>query len=161
VPTKKTKTKKSEKKVVKKKAAAKNVPIYKYPEDLATKKGVNGLGLFAKVPMKKGDCIIEYVGDVINDAEANIRGGRYLFQTSKDRHIDGTARTNIARYVNHSCRPNCEADVIRGRVFIYAKRNIQIGEELNYDYGKEYWDEHIKPKGCGCEKCELKRKLKK
>ena len=59
----------------KKKEAPKNVPLYKYPNDLATKRGVNGLGLFAKVPMKKGDCIIEYVGEVINDAEANRRGG--------------------------------------------------------------------------------------
>jgi SET domain-containing protein len=147
------------KKAVKKKkvVAPKNIPIFSYPKDLATKKGVNGIGLFAKVPMKKGDCIIEYVGDIINDAEANIRGGRYLFQTSRDRHIDGTARTNTARYINHSCKPNCEVDIIRGRVFVYAKRNIVAGEELNYDYGKEYWDEHIKPKGCGCEKCVLKK----
>lgn len=139
----------------------KNVPIYKYPQDLATKRGVNGLGLFAKVPMKKGDCIIEYIGEVINDKEANNRGGRYLFQTSKDRHIDGTTRSNIARYINHSCRPNCEVDIIKGRVFVYAKRKIEPGEELAYDYGKEYWDEHIKPKGCGCVKCVEKRSLVK
>lgn len=141
--------------------APKNVPIYKYPQDLATKRGVNGLGLFAKVPMKKGDCIIEYIGDVISNTEANRRGGRYLFQTSRDRHIDGTGRNNIARYINHSCRPNCEVDIIRGRVFVYAKRKIEIGEELAYDYGKEYFDEHIKPKGCGCVKCVEKRSLAK
>ena len=152
--------KKNTVKKTKKKVAPKNVPIYKYPQDLATKRGVNGLGLFAKVPIKKGDCIIEYVGEIINDAEANRRGGRYLFQTSKDRHIDGTMRSNIARYVNHSCRPNCEADTIRGRVFISAIKNIAVGEELNYDYGKEYWDEHIKPKGCGCVKCVEKRAKK-
>lgn len=133
--------------VQKKKVTPKNVPIYQYPKDLATKRGVNGLGLFTKVPMKKGDCIIEYIGDIINDAEANRRGGRYLFQTSKDRHIDGTGRHNTARYINHSCRPNCEVDVIRGRVFVYAKRTITPNEELNYDYGKEYFDEHIKQIG--------------
>lgn len=153
--------KKSNKKSPPAGGAPKNIPIYKYPQDLATKRGVNGLGLFAKVPMKKGDCIIEYVGEIINDAEANRRGGRYLFQTSKDRHIDGTDRKNVARYINHSCRPNCEVDIIRGRVFVYAKRAISVGEELNYDYGEEYWDEHIKPKGCACEKCAEKRKLKK
>ncbi len=157
MPTKKTTTKK----VVAKKKVSKHVPMYLYPKDLATKRGVNGLGLFAKVPIKKGECIIEYVGEIINDAEANRRGGRYLFQTSKDRHIDGTARTNTARYINHSCRPNCEVDVIRGHVLVYAKRNILQGEELNYDYGKEYFDEHIKPKGCACEKCVEKRVLKK
>ena len=140
--------------------APKNVPILKYPQDLATKRGVNGLGLFAKAPIKKGDCIIEYIGEVINNREANNRGGRYLFQTSKDRHIDGTGRHNVARYINHSCRPNCEVDVIRGRVFVYAKRNIEIGEELAYDYGKEYFDEHIKPKGCACVRCVEKRSSK-
>lgn len=145
----------------KKKKAPKNVPIYKYPQDLATKRGVNGLGLFAKVPIKKGDCIIEYVGEIISNAEANRRGGRYLFQTSANRHIDGTVRTNVARYINHSCRPNCEADTIGGRVFISAIKNIEVGEELNYDYGKEYFDEHIKPKGCACKKCVEKRALKK
>jgi len=142
------------KKTKTKKAAPKNVPIYSYPKDLATKRGVNGLGLFANVPMKKGDCIIEYVGEVIDDKEANRRGGRYLFQTSKDRHVDGTARANTARYINHSCKPNCEVDIVRGRIFVYAKRAITPGEELNYDYGEEYFDEHIKPKGCGCSNCK-------
>ena len=138
-------------------ASAKTIPLYSYPRDLSVKRGVNGLGLFAKVPIKKGDCIIEYVGEIITEAQANERGGRYLFQTSKNRHIDGTTRKNTARYINHSCRPNCEVDIIRGRVFVYAKRKIEIGEELFYDYGKEYWDEHIKPKGCRCEKCLQKK----
>lgn len=141
--------------------APKNVPIYKYPQDLATKKGVNGLGLFAKVSIKKGDCIIEYIGEIIDNKEANRRGGKYLFQTSANRHLDGKGRDNIARYINHSCKPNCEADTIRGRVFISAIKNISAGEELNYDYGKEYWDEHIKPKGCLCVRCVEKRKINK
>ncbi len=149
----------------KKKSIAKKgpryVPQYTYPHDLATKRGVNGLGLFAKVPMKKGDCIIEYVGEVIDNKEANRRGGRYLFQTSANRHLDGKGRDNIARYINHSCRPNCEADTVRGRVFISAIKNIAAGEELNYDYGKEYWNEHIKPKGCLCVRCVEKNKMKK
>ncbi len=146
---------------MKNKSVSKNIPLYKYPQDLATKRGVNGLGLFAKVPIKKGSCIIEYVGEVIDNKEANKRGGKYLFQTSANRHIDGTTRSNIARYINHSCRPNCEADTIRGRVFISAIKNISPGEELNYDYGKEYFDEHIKPKGCACERCVEKRNLRK
>ena len=154
----------SKKKTVKKskkKVAPKNMPIYKYPHDLATKRGVNGLGLFAKVPIRKGDCIIEYVGEIISNAEANRRGGKYLFQTSANRHIYGTGRHNVARYINHSCRPNCEADTIGGRVFISAIKNIEVGEELNYDYGKEYFDEHIKPNGCACVKCVERRSIKK
>jgi SET domain-containing protein len=136
-------------------------PQYHYPKDLAVKRGVNGLGLFTKVPMKKGDCVIEYIGEVISAAEANQRGGRYLFETSKNRHIDGTTRKNTARYINHSCRPNCEIDIKRGRVFVYARRAIEPGEELCYDYGKEYWNEYIKPKGCLCPKCVEKRQEKK
>jgi uncharacterized protein len=135
-------------------------PKYKHPKELAVKRGINGLGLFAKVPIKKGDCIIEYVGEVITAAEANRRGGRYLFETSKNRHIDGTTRKNIARYANHSCRPNCEVDIKGGRVFILAKRSIEPQEELCYDYGKEYWTDYIKPKGCRCPKCVEKRTLK-
>lgn len=141
--------------------STKTTPKFSYPKDISVKRGINGLGLFTNVPMKKGDCIIEYVGEIIDDKEANNRGGRYLFQTSKNRHIDGTTRTNTARYANHSCRPNAEVDIIRGRVFIYAKRKIVEGEEILYDYGKEYWDEHIKPKSCRCEKCVEKKSLKK
>ncbi len=137
--------------------AVKNTPKYKYPGDLVVRRGINGLGLFAKVPIKRGDCIIEYTGEVITAAQANRRGGRYLFETSANRHIDGTTRTNIARYINHTCRgANCEPDTVRGRVLIYAKRAILPGEELLYDYGKEYWNEYIKPKGCLCQKCKEK-----
>lgn len=142
-------------------SSPKYVPKYKTPHDLVVKRGINGLGLFAKVPIKKGDCVIEYFGEVITAAEANRRGGRYLFETSSNRHIDGTTRKNIARYINHSCRANCEPDTAAGRVYISAIKNIQPGEELCYDYGKEYWNEYIKPKGCLCPKCVEKRAEKK
>ncbi len=144
-----------------KKINPKTTPVYTYPHDLAVKRGINGLGLFAKVPMKKGDCVIEYIGDVISAREANKRGGRYLFETSANRHIDGTTRTNTARYINHSCRANCEPDTVHGRVFIYTKRKIEAGEELCYDYGKEYWGEYIKPKGCLCARCKEQSLVKK
>lgn len=126
-------------------------------KQLKVKRGINGLGLFTEVPIKKGEYVIEYVGEVITEKEANRRGGKYLFQTSANRHIDGTTRKNIARYINHSCRPNCDTDIIKGRIYVETKRTIQPGEELFYDYGKEYWDEHIQPKGCRCEKCMEKR----
>lgn len=140
--------------------SSKLAPKYSVPGDLVVKKGINGLGLFTKVPIAKGDCIIEYVGEIITEDEANRRGGKYLFQTGKNRHIDGTARTNTARYLNHSCRPNAESDIKKGRIFIFAKRNIKPGEELCYDYGKEYFNEYIKPKGCRCEKCVEKANKK-
>jgi SET domain-containing protein len=139
-------------------SATKTTPKYAFPGDLKVKKGINGLGLFTNVPMKKGDCIIEYVGDILTtDDQVNERGGQYLFEVSKKKTIDGSARSNTARYINHSCRPNCEVEIVKGRVFVYAKRGIKPGEELFYDYGKDFWKEYIKPKGCRCEKCTLKK----
>lgn len=112
-----------------------------------------GLGLFAEKAFQKGDFVIEYKGPIITDDEADDRGGKYLFAIDKDVVIDGAGRNNKARYINHSCRPNCEAEIDGERVFIYARKNIQFGEELSYDYGKEYWEDYIKPYGCRCEKC--------
>ncbi len=122
---------------------------------VVVKRSSAGLGLFTLTPIKKGDLVINYIGEIISDEEANRRGGKYLFTINKKWTIDGKARSNTARYLNHSCKPNCESEVdTRKRsVAIYAKRAIKAGEELTYDYGKEYWDEYIKPYGCRCEKC--------
>ncbi len=118
------------------------------------KRGINGLGLFSTSAWKKGDMIIEYIGEIITVEEADRRGGRYLFEIDKKYTIDGKSRKNIARYVNHSCVPNCETEIDEDerRVFVYALKKIVPGDELNYDYGKEYFDEYIKPKGCHCPK---------
>jgi uncharacterized protein len=120
------------------------------------KRSSAGLGLYAKKDFKKGDFIIEYTGDLVTTEEADRRGGKYLFTVSPTHTIDGKGRDNIARYLNHSCKPNAEAELNEEelRVRIYAKKGIKAGEEIVYDYGKEYWDEHIKPYGCRCEKCK-------
>ena len=99
-----------------------------------------GLGLRTLRDFKKGDEVIEYIGEKITSDEANQRGGKYLFELNDDYTIDGTTRKNLARYINHSCRPNCEAELDEDelRVFIKARRAIKAGEELTYDYGKEY-----------------------
>jgi SET domain-containing protein len=141
---------------------SKMIPQYSFPGDLKVKRGINGFGLFTTVPIKKGDCIIEYVGDILTtQEEVNKIGGQYLFEVSSKKTINGAVRWNTARYINHACKPNCEVEIKKTRVFVYAKRNIKEGEELFYDYGKEFWNEHIKPKGCRCEKCTLKRELAK
>jgi hypothetical protein len=120
---------------------------------LLVKRSSAGLGLFAGEPIKKDTCIIEYVGRVITEKEEYSSRSKYLFEVNSKKTIDGQARTNTARYINHSCRPNCEPEIKGGRVFIMSKKNIKEGEELCYDYGKEYVDEHIKPLGCRCAKC--------
>lgn len=117
-----------------------------------------GLGLFSTKSYKKGDRVIEYTGERITDQEADRRANRYLFEINSKWTIDGTGRENIARYVNHSCRPNCEAEVNERtkRIFIFAKKRINQGDELTYDYGKAHWNEYIKPKGCKCSSCAAK-----
>lgn len=126
---------------------------------LIVKRGTHGLGLFTTVPFKKGDFIIEYTGEKVTTDEANIRGGQYLFELNDNWVVDGRDRINLARYINHSCRPNCypEIDEAEEHILIYAKRAIKAGEELNYDYGKEFWETHVKSKGCRCAKCLEKK----
>jgi SET domain-containing protein len=97
---------------------------------------------------------IEYVGDIIPTKEADtMKGARYLFELNSKWTINGSARSNLARYVNHSCEPNCESVQQGKRIFIKAISYIQPGEELCYDYGEEYVDEFIAPHGCRCQKC--------
>lgn len=122
---------------------------------LEVKKSSAGLGLFAGESVKKGTKIIEYVGEKITIDEANKRGGMYLFEINSKWTIDGKDRKNTARYINHACdgAANCEARIVSGRIWIFAKKNILFGEELSYDYGEEMFDEFIKPYGCKCISC--------
>jgi uncharacterized protein len=121
---------------------------------LRVKKSSAGLGLFATKDIPKGVCLIEYFGRFLEKGEEYTSKSKYLFEVNSRITIDGTDRKNIARYINHSCRPNSEVEIHKKRVYVFSKRKISAGEEINYDYGKEYVDEHIKPKGCKCAKCE-------
>lgn len=113
-----------------------------------------GLGLFATEPIKKGARVIEYTGRRITDAQAREKenhGGRYLFELNSRWTIDGSPRDNIARYANHSCRPNMEAEIVRGRIMLRAIRRIQPGDELTYNYGRDYLEFFIPV--CKCASC--------
>jgi uncharacterized protein len=112
-----------------------------------------GLGLFTEKPIRKGDFVIEYTGELIPNSATERMKGRYLFQVNSRWTVDGAGRGNLSRYINHSCRPNCEAFIKRSKILIYAKRNIAAGDELCYDYGKEYFEEFIRPEGCRCAEC--------
>jgi SET domain-containing protein len=102
--------------------------------------------------------LIEYFGRELSKEEQYTSRSKYLFEINSKKTIDGTVRENIARYINHSCKPNCEVEIKKGRVLIFSKRKIKKGEELSYDYGKEYWNEHIKPIGCKCSACLIYKK---
>lgn len=118
------------------------------------KRSSAGIGLFAGENIEKGEFIIEYVGEIMTRKEADEKGGKYLFETSSNRVIDGTARSNKARYINHACKPNAEVEIERGHINAYAIKNIKDGDEIVYDYGKEYTDEYCKP--CLCSSCKKK-----
>jgi|ERR1043165_6811784 SET domain-containing protein len=124
--------------------------------NLKVKKAAYGLGLFAMEPIPKGIRIIEYTGEKITVDEANRRGGMYLFEITSKWYIDGKGRQNTARYINHACRgaANCDIEIKGGRIWVFAKKNIEAGEELAYDYGKEMFNAYIKPHGCRCAKCK-------
>lgn len=123
------------------------------------KRSSAGLGLYAGEGIAKNSCVIEYVGTEISEAEQYTNKSLYLFEVSSKKTIDGRARSNTARYINHSCKPNCEATIYKGRVFIFAIKNIKPGEELVYDYGTEYFKEYLKPNGCRCRKCAPEKHL--
>jgi hypothetical protein len=121
-----------------------------------------GLGLFATKPIKKGAKIIRYIGPMLdcNKKKDDAVENKYLFQINKRWTIDGSVRKNIARYINHACKPNAESDVSsrKRKVVIRAIKNIEAGDEINYDYGTDYFKEYLKPIGCKCDACEKKRK---
>jgi SET domain-containing protein len=121
-------------------------------KNVAVKRSAYGLGLFATGPIKKRAIVAEYWGKIVTDEVVNRSNGKYFFDLGDGLAIDGKSRKNMARYINHSCKPNCEPreNGKQKRVFIVARRDIKAGEEFGYDYGREYWDEYIKPIGCRC-----------
>src|SRR3989344_1883733 len=92
---------------------------------LFVKRSRAGLGLFAGENIAKDSCIIEYKGRVISKAEEYTIVSQYLFEINSRKTIDGSVRSNTARYINHSCRPNAEPIIRKNRVFIMARRNIK------------------------------------
>lgn len=105
---------------------------------------IHGRGVFAKRPIRKGAKVIEYTGDIVSDEEAEKigiqsidgHGHTMLFSIDKDRVINGNVG-GAAKYINHSCQPNCETVKYDDRIFIEALRSIKKGEEITYDYHLE------------------------
>jgi SET domain-containing protein len=115
-----------------------------------------GLGLFACVPIKKGQFIVRYSGRKISTEATDNLDTRYLFEINNRWTIDGSSRRNRARYINHSCRPNAEAYFVKHVIKIRAIKNIKPGDEITYHYGRNYFDAFIKDAGCRCLACGRK-----
>jgi uncharacterized protein len=122
-----------------------------------------GLGLFAARLIKRREKIAEYKGRRVSAEEAGRRerrGNRYLYEINSRVTIDGKARSNLARYANHSCNPNSEAYIYGGRVFIRALRKIKPEEEITLHYGNDYLKYIIGRSRCRCSRCR-RRKARK
>jgi hypothetical protein len=124
-----------------------------------------GLGLFATRDIARDTDIVEYKGRRLETPKARelewLRPNRYLFEINSRWTIDGSSRRNLARYVNHACKPNAEAVLTRSRMVYRATRRIAEGDEITVDYGKEYFDLYLKPIGCLCLSCIEKRREKR
>jgi len=115
--------------------------------------GIHGKGVFALLPLKKGETVIEYAGEVISWKEALRRHPHdpsdpqhtFYFHVDDQNVIDGARGGNASRWINHACTPNCEADEVDGRIFIKTLRALKPGQELFYDYGLTI-DERYTPK---------------
>ena len=122
-------------------------------------RSATGLGLFATRPIKRTAYIVTYRGRRLDDDEAtemDARGSRYLFVINSKWTIDGSPRWNLGRYVNHSCRPNAKPVGRNGGIVFIASRRIEPGEEITFDYGREYYRHFLANGGCRCSPCREK-----
>ena len=125
---------------------------------------IHGKGIIATEKIKKGTKIIQYVGEKISKKEGDKRSGDriekylksnssgsvYIFELNKNQDIDGNFSFNKARYINHSCNPNCEVDIIKDEIWISSIKNIKKGDELSYDYGYTFDKDDYKDHECKC-----------
>ena len=117
---------------------------------------IHGLGTFAVAPIRAGLLLIEYIGEKITKTESVRRceaGNLFVFELDEKWDIDGGVGWNPARFLNHSCAPNCDAEYIEGQIWIVARREIATGEELTFNYGYDWEDHHEHSCRCGAPEC--------
>jgi uncharacterized protein len=117
---------------------------------------IHGMGGFARVDIPAGARVIEYVGEKITKQESLARceqNNEYIFALDDEHDLDGQVSWNPARFLNHSCEPNCEARLEGGCIWVIAIREIRAGEELTFNYGYDLADYAEHPCGCGAPGC--------
>ena len=139
----------------------------KGPRIVVRRSGIHGRGVFARRPIREDETVCEYKGERISEEEIGRRypeimdgiNHTFVFGIELDVNIDGGAKGNIARWINHSCDPNCDTYERDQRIFVRAIRNIRPGEELSYDYAIEAGEPITRavkarwPCWCGARKC--------
>jgi uncharacterized protein len=117
---------------------------------------IHGTGGFARVGIPAGTSIMEYQGRLIDKAESlrqcQLRNP-FIFYLDADHDLDGNVEWNPARLLNHSCTPNCDAEVVEGRIWIVARRDIKAGEEITFNYGYDLESYREYPCQCGSADC--------
>jgi SET domain-containing protein len=117
---------------------------------------IQGLGGFAIVSIRAGTRIIEYQGERIDkqrSLERCIEGNHFIFHLDDAWDLDGNVDWNPARLLNHSCAPSCEAELIDGRIWIVARRDLSAGEEITFNYNYDLDDYADHPCRCGSAAC--------
>ncbi len=128
------------------------------------KSKIHGTGVYATKNISKDKKIIQYIGEKINKKEGDKRsesrlkkylhstktGSVYIFELNKKYDIDGSPLYNKARYINHSCNPNCEVNIFNDEIWISSIKKIKKGEELTYDYGYSFDKDDYKDHECKC-----------
>lgn len=142
-------------------------PPTRSPFIIKRRSTIHGFGIYARKFIPKGTRIIEYVGERISKIEAERRahkdlfvsktdlekGAVYIFVLNKRYDIDGNVGYNTAKYINHSCDPNCETEIIRGKIWVIALKDILKGDELSYNYGYDLDDYEEHPCRCLTNRC--------
>jgi uncharacterized protein len=117
---------------------------------------IHGKGLFAAAKIFRGSLVIEYIGEKIGKAESLRRcqaGNEYIFGLSDEIDLDGNIEANLARFINHSCSPNCHAEFIGGEIWIVADHDIEPGEEITFNYSYDFEDFREHPCRCRSADC--------
>jgi uncharacterized protein len=117
---------------------------------------IHGRGGFAKTAISEGTRILEYLGERISKTESLRRcevNNEYIFALDAEQDLDGNVAWNPARLINHSCTPNCEAQMEDERIWIIARRHIRPGEEITFNYGYDLEDYRDYPCRCGTPSC--------
>mgnify|MGYP001184257321 CR=1 FL=1 len=128
------------------------------------KSKVHGTGIFATKNIAKGSRIIQYIGDRVSKLEGDRRsalrikkylnskqtGSVYIFELNDKYDIDGFVTANKAKFINHSCDPNCEVDIVKNEIWISSIKRINKNEELSYDYGYSFDKEDFRDHICKC-----------
>jgi SET domain-containing protein len=117
---------------------------------------IHGMGMFARMDIAAGTRVLEYIGERVTKEESLRRrqgGNFFVFVVTEKFDIDGAVDWNPARFINHSCAPNCEARMEDERIWIIALRDLRAGEELTFNYGYDLQDYEEHPCCCGTPQC--------